>query len=125
MATNLVDLTYDPRAWRCEECGALLGWVLRDVNRVRKLWLLRVQHDACRVDLSAKEVLAAAQLARHNRYGMWRVRGMDAAGGVCCDLCGSIQEWHASQEALYDLLRKTRMGETAVKEFKKLMRGKK
>ena len=33
------DETYDPRLWRCEECRRVLGVVMRDTNRVRRLWV--------------------------------------------------------------------------------------
>jgi hypothetical protein len=104
----------------------VLGFVLRDDDRIRRLWLLRVQVAKGRPVLPAQEVLAAAQLSRHSRYGLWRARGIDAAcgkgNGICCDWCGSIQEWNVSAEALVDLIERMR-GEGMRKIYRDMVRG--
>lgn len=118
-----IDLTYQPRPWRCEECGGLLGFVLRDARRVRRLWVLRVQKV---LDLAYQptdaEVIASAEVAWQGRCGprsMWRVRGLAGSATVGCDACGSLQEWYPNDDELEDLIRRMR-GEEAAKEFRRL-----
>ena len=31
--------TYEPRPWRCNECQRILGVVMRDMNRIRRVWV--------------------------------------------------------------------------------------
>lgn len=118
-----IDPTYEPRPWLCDECRAVLGYVVRSADRVRRLWLLRVQVPAGKPVLPAQEVLAAAQLMRHNRQGLWRAHGIDAAQGICCDACGSIQNWRPSDESLRSLIHKVR-GDSGLKLFEQLSRQK-
>jgi hypothetical protein len=56
----------------------------------------------------------------HERQGLWLVRGIDSAQGVGCNNCGSLQEWHASEEAIVDLIRRLR-GEEGVKKYRRYM----
>jgi hypothetical protein len=119
-----IDLTYQPRPWRCEECGALLGFVLRDANRIRRLWVLRVQKKDLRYQPTDAEIIASAETERQGRaispQSMWRVRGLAGNATVGCDDCGSLQEWYPNEEELVDLIRRVR-GEEAVKKFRRLM----
>ena len=120
MSIPLIDATYEPRIWRCEECRTILGYVLRNSNRVRSLWILRVQRQDDAYLLDKDLIIMAANSQRHDRLGMWIVRGVDSAEGVGCNTCGSLQKWHASEEAMIDLIRQIR-GETGVKEYRRLM----
>jgi len=117
-----IDPTYRPRVWRCDECRNILGVVLRDVNRVRRLWVLRIQTPDEEFVLSNEVgILASAQSPRHAHLGPWSVHGMDA-GFVGCDICGAIQEWRISTEAMKDMLESAR-GDAGVKEFNRLAKG--
>ena len=114
----VIDPTYQPRLWNCEECQAVLGVVLRDSDRVRRLWVLRVQVQA---DSSLPpDILLRPTSVRREKSGLlptWRVRAMDS-GTVECEYCGSLRAWHVSDEALLILIRQVR-GEEDMKEYKR------
>ena len=120
MANPTIDATYEPRLWRCEECRTLLGYVLRNSNRVRRLWILRVQRQDGAYILDKDLIIMAANSQRHDCQGLWSVRGIDSAQGVGCNTCGSLQAWHASEEAIVDLIRRLR-GEEGVKKYRRYM----
>lgn len=116
-----IDPTYEPRPWRCEECRQILGFVLRDANRVRRLWVLRIQLGSAATLPEGAAVITCAKDINHKLLSRWRVRAMDS-GDVDCDHCGSIQEWHTSEESLVDLIRKCK-GEAGVRMYKNLAKG--
>lgn len=102
-----IDESYIPRPWKCEECGSILGYVIRFSDRVRRLYVLRYQVPPKGKILPAQEVFAAVRMVRHTRMHIWRVRGVEAAQGVGCDRCSCIQEWRPSEESILHLIEKT------------------
>lgn len=116
-----IDPTYQPRLWRCDECRNILGIVLRDQNRVRRLWVLRIQTpDETTINGQLPGLILIAQGVRHARYSPFLVYGMDA-GNVGCNACSSVQEWRASDEALFDLIRKV-VGDHELQRWKKIFK---
>lgn len=91
-----LDETYEPRLWRCEECRQILGVVMRDAERVRRLWVFSK-------DYAEGAVPTTADLRRARR-GLYKIHGVDMAQGVECAKCGAISEWSMSKEALDKLI---------------------
>jgi len=96
MPAAALDETYDPRYWRCEECRRVLGVVMRDANRVRKLWVFRVDKDE-------RDVPTTFTLRSRPR-GLFKMHGMHSCEGVECSLCGARTEWTPSKEAFDTLM---------------------
>ena len=118
-----IDRSYKPRIWRCEECRAILGIVLRDSDRCRRLWVLRVQRQATEKEpaVSEKYVFDSAESVRQDL--LWRVRALDS-GTIGCDFCGSLQEWYPTKEILREFIQRLR-GDAGLKEFDRLMKSEK
>lgn len=118
----IIDQTYQPRLWHCEECRAVLGVVLRDDDRVRRLWVQRVQARSAASMQKEIDIIISAGPTKHMSLmrDRWRVMAMDS-GIVGCDFYGSLQEWHISDEAMLNLIRRVK-GEAGVKEYKRLTR---
>jgi len=118
-----IDRSYKPRIWRCEECRAILGIVLRDSDRCRRLWVLRVQRQADDLALLAAEqsIFDSAESVHHDL--LWRVMDMDS-GCIGCDFCGSSQTWYPTIEILRECIQRLR-GDAGLKEFDRLMRSEK
>jgi hypothetical protein len=95
MPTISLDDTYEPRPWACDECKHLLGVVMRDTNRVRRLWIFRSDFDCT--------MPSAAILMRPPR-GLFKVHGIDQAHGVECGNCGALNEWTISKESYLRLI---------------------
>lgn len=93
--TTRFDLNYEPRKWRCEECGTILGVVMRDVKRIRRLWVFRLD----RID----ETMPSLEDLRTAPRGLYRVHGANDCQGVECCRCGAINGWNVIQES-YDAL---------------------
>lgn len=91
-----LDETYEPRLWRCEECRRVLGVVMRDASRVRKLWVFRV-------DRNDPDVPKNFTLFKRPR-GLFRVHGLNSCDGVECSICGACNEWTPSKEAFDTLM---------------------
>jgi len=85
------DQTYEPRMWRCEECRRVLGVVMRDENRVRRLWVFRVDRD----DVNVPET----SILRKAPRGLFKVHGCDCCHGVECSMCGAFNRWNMSEES--------------------------
>jgi hypothetical protein len=122
-----IDQSYQPRAWLCGECRAVLGYVLRDVNRVRRLWVLRKPQIPVMITavtgvepLPDPVIFYHAGLVRYSPSSLFQVRSMDS-GEVGCPGCGSIQTWDPSLEAMEDMVRRSR-GEDGVRRFREIMR---
>jgi hypothetical protein len=104
MPERVLDAGYVPRWWRCEECRRVMGVVLRDGQRVRRLYVL----DRARADgdmPSNSSILAEVKAPGRSRRSLFRVYDLDQ-GIVACGACGSMQEWGMSLEALDDLVRR-------------------
>ena len=117
-----IDPTYEPRLWRCEECRTILGIVLRNSWHVRSLWILRVQITDSAIEPTREQILQEANCIRHDRKGLFLVRSIDSAEGVGCSVCGSLQQWYASDEAMVDLIRRSK-GEDGVRIYRRYMQG--
>ncbi|MGA2490209.1 MAG: hypothetical protein ABSF99_08485 [Anaerolineales bacterium] len=116
-----IDRTYKPRIWYCEECRAILGYVLRDCNRMRRLWVLREQlKGRWTFPFDDQFIFDNAESDGHFSPGIWRVRELDS-GTIGCDFCGSLQTWYPTLDTLREYLRKLR-GDIGVKEFDRLMK---
>lgn len=93
---STLDETYEPRNWKCE-CGRVLGVVMRDTNRVRRLWVFRVDKDET-------EVPKAFTLRTRPR-GLFKMHGVNSCeDGVECSVCGTRTEWTPSQESFNALM---------------------
>ena len=79
-----LDQTYLPRWWRCR-CGRVLGVVMRDACRIRRLWVFHQDRN----DANMPTVQEIIQLPR----GMFRNHGVDVCRGVECSQCGALTEW--------------------------------
>jgi len=90
-----LDETYEPRLWRCDECRRVLGVVMRDTNRIRKLWVFRV-------DRHEDDVPKTFTLRSRPR-GLFKVHGLNSCQGVECSICGALNEWTPSKE-MFDAL---------------------
>jgi len=91
-----LDETYAPRYWRCDECRRVLGVVMRDSSRIRKLWVFRVDKDE-------KDVPTTFTLRSRPR-GLFKMHGVHSCEGVECSLCGARTEWTPSKEAFDALM---------------------
>jgi hypothetical protein len=99
-----IDESYLPRLYRCEECRSILGVVLRNKNRVRRLFVFlryRVHED----DIPPTEILIREAQRPTRRHSIYNVHNMDQ-GCVECGHCHAIQEWRMSPEALDELNQK-------------------
>lgn len=93
------DESYDPRLWRCDECRTVLGVVMRDTNRVRRVWVMRIH----RQDDCMPEVFTL----RNPPKGFYSVHGADRIprpGGVECQKCGALNDWEQSKESFQKLM---------------------
>jgi hypothetical protein len=99
----MIDRTYAPRWYRCEECQRVLGVVLRDTSRVRRLYVfLRDRTDK---DLPAmRSILEEIERRGHAMPPIFRIYDLDQ-GDVGCGKCGAVHEWRMSKEALEAHLR--------------------
>jgi hypothetical protein len=98
MPTNL-DETYDPRPWRCDECRRVLGVVMRDLDRIRRLWVFTL--DRADADVPPTLVL------RNPPRGLFKIHGADSIarpGGVECSRCGALNDWSMSKESFDRLM---------------------
>ncbi len=101
-----LDNTYEPRPWRCDECRQVLGVIMRDVNRARRLWVFRV--DRSDADLPTTKDL------RNPVKGLFKVHGVDQCAGVECSHCGALNEWSISKESLNKLLERYKKKDTSI-----------
>ena len=115
-----IDPTYLPRIYRCEECRHILGVVLRDSRRIRRLWVLREQLPSESNFLDNYMIRQSVTNSQGSR-SIWRICGMDS-GWIKCDHCNAVQEWRASEEALVDLLQRIG-GKDVVAKYQELMKG--
>ena len=99
MPPTSLDLSYEPRLWRCDECRRVLGVVMRGSNRIRRLWVFTLDRDDNNVPPLA---------VLHNPpKGLFRVHGADCIsrpGGVECSICGALNDWELIDEAFERLM---------------------
>ena len=93
-----LDETYEPRWWHCDECQQILGVVMRDTNRIRRLWVFRM--DRCDEDMPTTFVL------RNAPRGLFKIHGVDSCQGVECSKCGARSEWSMSKESFDQLMKR-------------------
>jgi hypothetical protein len=107
-----LDETYAPRPWRCDECRRVLGVVMRDKDRIRRLWVFSVDKDEAQLPTTADLRIAAK--------GLYKIHGMDMCRGphqgVECSNCGALSEWSMSKESLDKIIERytTKAAPTAV-----------
>jgi hypothetical protein len=100
----VIDPTYEPRPWRCDECGIILGVVLRGSNRVRTLYVFRRPNPGA---VPEKDILflAASDCYSERQEAGELFREYDMFHGtVECGDCHALTTWHMSQEMLVELL---------------------
>jgi len=93
------DETYEPRVWRCDECRRVLGVVMRDTNRLRRVWVFRVH----RLETDVPKTFTLRNAPR----GLFSIHGADRIpypGGVECQHCGALNDWEQSKESFVKLL---------------------
>lgn len=94
-----LDETYEPRLWRCGECRRVLGVVMRDANRVRRLWVFRKHRE--------DNDVPAGSILRQIPRGLFSEHGVDCIpqpGGVECQRCGALNDWSMSNESFLLLM---------------------
>ena len=94
-----LDETYEPRPWACDECKFVLGVVMRDVNRVRRLWVFRSHR--------CTESMPTVFTLRNAPRGLYSVHGLDMVshpGGVECQHCGALNDWKLGDELFKRLM---------------------
>jgi hypothetical protein len=96
-----IDSSYMPRLYACEECRCILGVVLRNKNKVRRLFVFR-RHRTSADDVPACDVLMKEAEHPTRRHSIYNIHNMDQ-GSIECGNCHAIQEWMMSQEALDEL----------------------
>jgi hypothetical protein len=99
MPSISLDETYEPRRWACGECQCILGVVMRDTNKVRRLWVFRVHRCA--------ESMPTAFTLRNAPRGLFSIHGLDLVshpGGVECQHCGALNDWRLGDELFKKLM---------------------
>jgi len=88
--TQTLDATYEPRPWACGECKRILGVVMRDANRIRRLYVF---YQIC----FATTMPPMEHLFSRPR-GMFLLHGLDWCEGVECQNCGARTPWNLGTE---------------------------
>lgn len=94
-----LDETYHPRPFACDECKAIIGVVMRDVNHHRRLWVFRLSK-------KAEEMPTKDSIFSQHRY-LFSIHGLECAsrpGGIECSYCGAITDWMPSNESFEKLM---------------------
>lgn len=94
MSAIKLDDTYEPRPWSCEECNHLLGVVMRDTQRIRRLWVFA----------NYMECLPSMPVLLHPPRGLFKIHGIDQCHGVECPSCGALNGWTMSKESYLRLV---------------------
>lgn len=97
MPATIFDLTYDPRPWRCAKCHQVLGVVMRDTNRIRRLWVFIL----C---LRDSQMPTMFEMRNTQLRGIFRSHGVNSCEGVECSMCGSMNEWSIKEESYLELV---------------------
>jgi hypothetical protein len=91
-----LDETYAPRPWACGECKCILGVVMRDTSRIRRLYVFFQYR-------TSETMPTKADLWMQPRR-MFKVHGLNSCDGVECGVCGALNEWTPSQESFRVLM---------------------
>jgi len=94
---KIIDETYEPRPWRCDECRRVLGVVMRDTRHIRLLWVFA----KCLEEIN---IHAMINDLRDPLCALFIVHGVTQCHGVRCGKCGSLNKWSMSQEAYLQLI---------------------
>ncbi len=100
-----LDENYAPRPWACGECKRILGVVMRDASRIRRLYVFFRSRSADKMPLKA------ALLERPR--GMFILHGLDWCEGVECPICGARTPWNLGTE-LRERIRNTEVSREPV-----------
>lgn len=84
----------------------MLGVVMRDVSRIRRLWVFRV-------DLPEAHVPKPFTLLSRPR-GLFKLHGVNSCDGVECSICGARTEWTPSKESFEVLM--SHFGQSVIKQ---------
>ena len=87
---SALDATYEPRPWACGECKRILGVVMRDTSRIRRLWVF--------FQIRTAETLPPKSMLLSRPRGMFLLHGLDWCEGVECTVCGARTEWSLGTE---------------------------
>ena len=83
--------TYEPRLWLCNECGFVLGVVLRDSSRRAELNVFR----------NGMHIVNVKQIGDLHKVTYATII---RDGDVTCATCGARRTWRMSDQAMDDLL---------------------
>jgi hypothetical protein len=100
-----LDDTYAPRSWACGECKRILGVVMRDTNRIARLFVFYKTH-------TAETMPTKIELLSRPR-GMFSAHGIDWCEGIECPTCGARTPWNLSTH-LRERIKKTEVEHEAV-----------
>ena len=97
MPPTIFDETYDPRPWRCSKCKQNLGVVMRDANRIRRLWVFITS-------LRDSQMPTTLEMRNTQLRGIFRSHGVNSCEGVECSICGAMNEWSINEESYHQLV---------------------
>jgi hypothetical protein len=83
-----LDETYAPRPWACGECKRILGVVMRDADRIARLYVF-FRH-------CTAETLPPKQFLWLRPRRMFVLHGLDWCEGIECPICGARTPWNLS-----------------------------
>lgn len=93
------DDQYKPRPWYCDRCKWLLGFVVRDSKRVRRLNVLRVARDP------AKELVRVQIFTGElSNLAYYSALGVNSCENIPCGHCGCANPWEIGEDAFAELL---------------------
>lgn len=96
---NKPDEKYKPRPWYCCECKWLLGFVVRDTKRVRRLNVLRIARNPTS-ELVRLHVHTGALAAR----AYYSAMGVNSCDDIPCQHCGCANPWELGEDGFAELL---------------------
>lgn len=85
---------YRPRPFLCRQCGLILGWIVRDFDRITHVNVLR---------MPSSEMVMPTPVKPFERAQVWSLVNGNDGDVLCCD-CGAVNPWVASQSALDEML---------------------
>jgi hypothetical protein len=85
----------DPKPYLCEQCGAVLGMIIKGSDRRAKLSVFRLTLPAVAGQLES--------LPGDYPFGVTELE----QGNPVCGICGAVRKWRMSQRALDELLERS------------------